>query len=103
MTSVVVTGAGRGIGLAIARHLSERGWDVYATAQAVLPKLRAARGRVVFMSSVSRACSSMVASGNGFGYVIAAGEGLFPSRAHPQVRGVRRRPFVTGGRDPTNN
>lgn len=33
MTSVLVTGAGRGIGLAITRHLSERGWDVYATAR----------------------------------------------------------------------
>lgn len=31
--SVLVTGAGRGIGLAISRHLSERGWDVYATAR----------------------------------------------------------------------
>jgi NAD(P)-dependent dehydrogenase (short-subunit alcohol dehydrogenase family) len=130
MPSVLVTGAGRGIGLAITEHMSERGWDVYATArsdaalhsldrlpnvhaiplditdrsaiaalpdrlpaalngvvnnagiivngpvealslddltrqldvnvisqiavtQAVLPKIRAARGRVVFMSSVS--------------------------------------------------
>ena len=130
MPSVLVTGAGRGIGLAITKHMSERGWDVYATArsdaalhsldhmprvravalditdrsaiaalpdllpaelngvvnnagiilngpveglslddlaqqlevnvisqvavtQAVLPKIRAARGRVVFMSSVS--------------------------------------------------
>lgn len=130
MPSVLVTGASRGIGLAITRHLSERGWDVHATArsaadlrdlgrlpqvhpiqlditdrsavaslheqlppaldgvvnnagiivqgpvealslddlsrqldvnvtaqigvvQAVLPQLRAARGRVVFMSSVS--------------------------------------------------
>ena len=33
MTSGLVTGAGRGIGLAITRHLSERGWDVYATAR----------------------------------------------------------------------
>ncbi|MFD3458425.1 SDR family oxidoreductase [Nocardia fluminea] len=130
MPSVLVTGASRGIGLAITEHMSARGWDVYATArsdtalrslerlpnvhaialditdrsaiatladrlplaldgvvnnagiivngpveslsldalsrqldvnvtaqiavtQAVLPKIRAARGRVVFMSSVS--------------------------------------------------
>ena len=130
MPSVLVTGAGRGIGLAITEHMSCRGWNVYATArsgivlnsldripnvyaialditdrsgiaalpdqlpaelngvvnnagiivngpveglslddltqqldinvisqiavtQAVLPKIRAARGRVVFMSSVS--------------------------------------------------
>jgi NAD(P)-dependent dehydrogenase (short-subunit alcohol dehydrogenase family) len=33
MPSVLVTGAGRGIGLAITRHMSERGWDVYATAR----------------------------------------------------------------------
>ncbi len=33
MPSVLVTGASRGIGLAIARHLSGRGWDVYATAR----------------------------------------------------------------------
>lgn len=33
MPSVLVTGASRGIGLAITRHLSERGWDVYATAR----------------------------------------------------------------------
>jgi NAD(P)-dependent dehydrogenase (short-subunit alcohol dehydrogenase family) len=33
MRSVLVTGAGRGIGLAITKHLSERGWDVYATAR----------------------------------------------------------------------
>jgi NAD(P)-dependent dehydrogenase (short-subunit alcohol dehydrogenase family) len=33
MPSVLVTGAGRGIGLSITRHLSERGWDVYATAR----------------------------------------------------------------------
>lgn len=31
--SVLVTGAGRGIGLAITRHLSQRGWDVFATAR----------------------------------------------------------------------
>lgn len=34
MPSVLVTGAGRGIGLAITRHMSARGWDVYATARA---------------------------------------------------------------------
>ena len=33
MPSVLVTGAGRGIGLAITRHMSDRGWDVYATAR----------------------------------------------------------------------
>jgi len=33
MPSVLVTGAGRGIGLAITRHMSERGWDVHATAR----------------------------------------------------------------------
>ena len=33
MPSVLVTGANRGIGLAITRHLSARGWDVYATAR----------------------------------------------------------------------
>ncbi len=33
MPSVLVTGAGRGIGLSITRHMSERGWDVYATAR----------------------------------------------------------------------
>ncbi|MDX6234179.1 MAG: hypothetical protein QOH68_3276 [Nocardioidaceae bacterium] len=33
MPSVLVTGAGRGIGLAITQHMSERGWDVYATAR----------------------------------------------------------------------
>ena len=33
MPSVLVTGAGRGIGLAITRHLSARGWEVYATAR----------------------------------------------------------------------
>ena len=33
MPSVLVTGAGRGIGLAITRHMSRRGWDVYATAR----------------------------------------------------------------------
>lgn len=33
MPSVLVTGAGRGIGLAITKHMSGRGWDVYATAR----------------------------------------------------------------------
>lgn len=33
MPSVLVTGANRGIGLAITRHMSARGWDVYATAR----------------------------------------------------------------------
>lgn len=33
MPSVLVTGAGRGIGLAITRHMSARGWNVYATAR----------------------------------------------------------------------
>jgi len=33
MPSVLITGAGRGIGLAITEHMSGRGWDVYATAR----------------------------------------------------------------------
>lgn len=33
MPSVLVTGAGRGIGLAITRHMSARGWEVYAGAR----------------------------------------------------------------------
>ena len=33
MPSVLVTGAGRGIGLAITERMSERGWDVYAAAR----------------------------------------------------------------------
>lgn len=33
MPSVLVTGAGHGIGLSITRHLSARGWDVHATAR----------------------------------------------------------------------
>jgi len=33
MPAVLVTGASRGIGLAITRHLSDRGWDVHATAR----------------------------------------------------------------------
>jgi NAD(P)-dependent dehydrogenase (short-subunit alcohol dehydrogenase family) len=33
MPSALVTGAGRGVGLAITEHMSERGWDVYATAR----------------------------------------------------------------------
>ena len=33
MPSVLVTGAGRGIGLAITEHMSRRGWNVYATAR----------------------------------------------------------------------
>ncbi len=33
MPSVLVTGAGRGLGLAITEHMSRRGWDVYATAR----------------------------------------------------------------------
>lgn len=33
MPSVLVTGAGRGIGLAITEHMSQRGWDVYAAAR----------------------------------------------------------------------
>lgn len=33
MPSVLITGAGRGIGMAITEHMSARGWDVYATAR----------------------------------------------------------------------
>ncbi|KHO18191.1 SDR family oxidoreductase [Mycolicibacterium setense] len=33
MPSVLVTGAGRGIGRSITEHMSRRGWDVYATAR----------------------------------------------------------------------
>ena len=32
MPSVLITGAGRGIGLAITERMSQRGWNVYATA-----------------------------------------------------------------------
>ena len=31
MPAVLVTGASRGIGLAITRHMSDLGWDVYAS------------------------------------------------------------------------
>lgn len=43
MSSVLVTGAGRGLGLAITRHLSSTGWEVYATArsEAALSELAA--------------------------------------------------------------
>ena len=34
MPSVLVTGAGRGIGLVITEHMGGQGWDVYATARA---------------------------------------------------------------------
>ena len=154
MPSVLVTGAGRGIGLAITEHMSGRGWDVYATArsdaalrrldrlpnvhavplditdrsaiaalpdqlpavlngvvnnagiivsgpveglslddlsrqfdvnviaqiavtQAVLPKIRAARGRVVFMSSVS---------------------GLYHHPGHRRLQRVEVRGRITGRR-----
>jgi NAD(P)-dependent dehydrogenase (short-subunit alcohol dehydrogenase family) len=33
MPSVLVTGAGRGIGLAVTHRMSEAGWTVYATAR----------------------------------------------------------------------
>src|SRR3954465_12898471 len=33
MPAVLVTGAGRGLGLAITEHMTGRGWDVYATAR----------------------------------------------------------------------
>lgn len=33
MPSVLITGAGRGIGLAITEHMIRRGWDVYETAR----------------------------------------------------------------------
>ena len=33
MPTVLITGAGRGIGLAITEHMGERGWDVYAAAR----------------------------------------------------------------------
>jgi NAD(P)-dependent dehydrogenase (short-subunit alcohol dehydrogenase family) len=62
MPSVVVTGAGRGIGLAITRHLSSGGWDVYATARSAadledlgrMPQVHPIRVDVTDRSAVAR-------------------------------------------------
>jgi NAD(P)-dependent dehydrogenase (short-subunit alcohol dehydrogenase family) len=46
MPSVLVTGAGRGIGLEFARQYAAEGWDVIATARGPAPELEALGARV---------------------------------------------------------
>lgn len=73
MPSVLVTGANRGIGLAITRHLSARGWDVYATARsegalrelATLPGVHPTRLDITDRASVSALSAQLPAELDG--------------------------------------
>lgn len=73
MPSVLVTGAGRGIGLAITQHMSRRGWDVYATARTDtalssldrLPNVYALRLDVTDRASIAKLPDELPAALNG--------------------------------------
>jgi NAD(P)-dependent dehydrogenase (short-subunit alcohol dehydrogenase family) len=73
MPSVLVTGAGRGIGLAITEHMSGRGWDVYATARSdtalrrldQLPNVHAIPLDVTDRASIAKLSDQLPTSLNG--------------------------------------
>jgi NAD(P)-dependent dehydrogenase (short-subunit alcohol dehydrogenase family) len=73
MPSVLVTGAGRGIGLAITEYMSGRGWDVYATARSdsalrsldQLPNVHAIPLDVTDRSSIATLSDRLPAALNG--------------------------------------
>ncbi|MBJ8343904.1 SDR family oxidoreductase [Antrihabitans sp. YC2-6] len=73
MPALLVTGAGRGIGLAITEHMSRRGWDVYATARSDtalgslerLPNVHAVALDVTDRSSIATLSDQLPAALNG--------------------------------------
>lgn len=98
MPSVLVTGAGRGIGLAITRHLSARGWEVYATARsesaltelAAMPHVHPVRLDVTDRSSVDSLAAQLPAELDGVvnnaGIVVNGPvEGVSPERLEHQL------------------